>query len=378
VEGGMTRAYDLIVMGGGPGGTSAAITAAREGWRVLLVERGRFPRHKVCGEFVSTESLALLKWLLGDSQQDLLGRALPLSESRLLLDGRMVRVPVNPPAASIARYDLDLALWNAAECAGVTALQETTVQGIEGENPFRVATSAGEFCGRAVINATGRWSNLRRAGNHSTGTRWLGLKAHFHGDLQPTVDLYFFEGGYCGVQPVRSPDGSTLLNACALVRPGVAATLEEVLYRHPLLAARSRCWRVVFAPVSTFPVILRQPIPVSGSVLNAGDAAGFVDPFVGDGIALALRGGNIAASNLFAFLHGQSQLKQSLERYQRDYRHSLRPAYRASSLLRRFLGVPRGLRGALLSACESSPSLARYLVQASRSKAVASHQDLHQ
>ena len=374
----MTRAYDLIVMGGGPGGTSAAITAAREGWRVLLVERGRFPRHKVCGEFVSTESLALLRWLLGDSQQDLLQRALPLSESRLFLDGRMVRVPVNPPAASIARYDLDVALWNAAENAGVTALQETSVQRIEGANPFRVTTSAGEFCGRAVINATGRWSNLKLSHTHSSSTRWLGLKAHFHGDMEPSVDLYFFEGGYCGVQPVRGPDGSTLLNTCALVRPGVGATLEEVLGLHPLLAARSRSWTAAFAAVTTFPVILRQPVPVSGNIINAGDAAGFVDPFVGDGIALALRGGNLAARNIFTFLRGQSQLKQSLEGYERAYRRSLRPTYRASSLLRRFLGVPRGVRGALLSACESSPRLARYLVEATRSKAGELQQDFYQ
>jgi len=374
----MSRAYDLLVMGGGPGGTSAAITAARSGWRVLLVERGRFPRHKVCGEFVSTESLALLKWLLGESQQDLLQRALTLSESRLFLDGRMVRVPINPSAASIARYDLDLALWNAAENAGVTALQETTVQGIRGEGPFRIATSAGEFRGRAIINASGRWSNLKLAVNNSSGTRWLGLKAHFHGDREPSVDLYFFEGGYCGVQPVRSPDGSILLNACALVGRGVAATLEEVLCRHPLLAARSRSWTAAFAPVTTFPVILRQPVPVSGNVVNAGDAAGFVDPFVGDGIALALRGGNLAARNICTFLGGQSQLKQSLEGYERAYRRSLRPTYRASSLLRRFLGVPRGLRGALLAACESSPRLARYLVEATRSKAGELQQDFYQ
>jgi len=315
----------------------------------------------------------LLKWLLGDSQQGLLQRALPLSESRLWLDGRMVRVPVSPPAASIARYDLDLALWTAAQKAGVTTLQETTVCGIEGENPFRIVTSAGEFCGGAVINATGRWSNLKLAGNHSNGSRWLGLKAHFCGDMEPSVDLYFFEGGYCGVQPVRAPDGAILLNACALVRPGVASTLEEVLNRHPLLAARSRAWSAAFAPVSTFPVILRHPIPVSGSVLNAGDAAGFVDPFVGDGISIALRGGNLGARNLSAFLRGERSLKQSLEEYAQVYRRSLRPVHLASSLLRKFLGVPRGLRGALLSACASSPRLARCLVEATRSKVVELH-----
>jgi flavin-dependent dehydrogenase len=56
--------HDLIVIGGGPAGTSAAITCARSGARVLLLERGRFPRQKVCGEFVSAESLALLADLL--------------------------------------------------------------------------------------------------------------------------------------------------------------------------------------------------------------------------------------------------------------------------------------------------------------------------
>ncbi len=364
----MRQPYDLIVIGGGPGGTSAAITAAREGWHALLLERGRFPRHKVCGEFVSTESLALLKWLLGDSQHDLLQHSLPLSESRLFLDGHTVPVPINPAAASITRFDLDLALWNAAVQAGVIALQETTVLEIQGENPFRVATSAGEFCGRAVVNATGRWSNLKLAGNHSSDPRWLGLKAHYYGAKEPSVDLYFFEGGYCGVQPVCAPDGATLLNACALLRPGVAATLEEVLGRHPVLAARSRSWTAAFPPVSTFPVILRDPVPVSGSVLNAGDAAGFVDPFVGDGIALALRGGNLASSNLFAFWRGQTELKQSLEEYARAYRRALQPVYRNSSLLRKFLGVPRGLRASILAACVSSPRLAHYLVEVTRSK----------
>jgi flavin-dependent dehydrogenase len=370
VETGVTAAYDLIVIGGGPGGTSAAITAAREGANVLLIERGRFPRHKVCGEFVSAESLELLKWLLGDSQQDLLQPALPLSESRIFLDGRTLCVPVKPAAASIARYDLDLALWNAAAKAGVTALQETTVHSVEGETPFRLATSAGEFCGRSVINASGRWSNLRPADNQP-GNRWLGLKGHFYGDTQPTVDLYFFDGGYCGVQPVRGPDGTLLLNACALVRPDVASTLEDVLCLDPQLAARSQSWTAAFAPVSTFPAIFREPAPVTGSLFNAGDAAAFVDPFVGDGISLALRGGNLAARNLMPFFHRQMTLQQSLEGYAHAYRKALRPVYRNSSRLRRFLGVPRGIRVAVLTACESSPRLARYLVESTRSKPLA-------
>ncbi len=78
--------YDLIVIGGGPAGTSAAITAARSGARVLLLERGRFPRHKVCGEFVSAESLDLLAALLDSQYAALQHDAIRIPRARLYLD----------------------------------------------------------------------------------------------------------------------------------------------------------------------------------------------------------------------------------------------------------------------------------------------------
>ena len=368
MEASVSQNSDLIVIGGGPAGTSAAITAAREGCRVLLLERGRFPRHKVCGEFVSAESLELLKWLLGDAEQDLLRNSILLSKSRLLLDGRSVRIPVTPPAASIARYDLDLALWNAAQNAGVTALQETSVRGIEGHQPFQVQTTAGDFHGRAVINASGRWSNLSQATPSSNGARWLGLKAHFHGETDPSVDLYFFKDGYCGVQPVRAPNGEVLVNVCALFQTSERTTWEDLFSRHPLLDERAQNWTAAFSPLSTFPVTFRTPQPVSGHVFNAGDAAGFVDPFVGDGIALALRSGNLAARHARSFLSGHSDLKPALRLYESDYRRRLRPVYNVSSLLRKFLLLPRGVRAPFLAACERSPRLAQYLVAATRSR----------
>ena len=74
--------YDLIIIGGGPAGTSAAIFAARLGASVLLLERGRFPRHKVCGEFVSAESLSLLRDLLDHQYVALIRDA--------------VRIPIRP------------------------------------------------------------------------------------------------------------------------------------------------------------------------------------------------------------------------------------------------------------------------------------------
>jgi len=365
----MNREFDLLVVGGGPAGTSAAITAARAGWRVLMLERGRVPRHKVCGEFVSAESLSLLQWLLGEAGHEVIQRSLPLAESRLLLDGRTVRIPVDPPAASITRHELDLALWEEAKKSGATVLQETTVRGIQESSPFCLRTSAGEFRGRALINASGRWSNLRQKQPTGADARWLGLKAHCLGETESSVDLYFFKGGYCGVQPVRASDGSTFVNVCALVRPGIAVTLEQLFQSHSLLHARSRRWRTAFTPLSTFPAIFRKPCPVLGKIANAGDAAAFVDPFVGDGISLALRGGHLAAFSLSAFFRGDCALEEALTEYAGNYRRALRPVYRVSSVLRKLLAVPRPLRAPFLAACEMSPKIARYMVAATRSRA---------
>ena len=133
--------YDLIIIGAGPAGTAAAISSARQGASVLLLDRGRFPRHKVCGEFVSAESLGLLAEFLDLEHAALIQDAVRIPRARVFLDGRTLRARVDPPAASIARFELDVALWQSALSAGVDARQQVTVQSIAGRGPFRIATS---------------------------------------------------------------------------------------------------------------------------------------------------------------------------------------------------------------------------------------------
>src|SRR6478672_3598171 len=133
--------FDLAVVGGGPAGSAAAITAARAGARVLLLERGKLPRQRVCGEFVSSESIILLASLLGPT--DLVDRAPRIPQARLFFDGHVVSTPVEPSAASIARLDLDLMLWRSAELAGVDTSMQTTVETIARNDSFHLSTSAG-------------------------------------------------------------------------------------------------------------------------------------------------------------------------------------------------------------------------------------------
>jgi flavin-dependent dehydrogenase len=363
--------YDLIVVGGGPAGTSAAITCARNGAQVLLLERGRFPRHKVCGEFVSAESLDLLAGLLAPRDAQFLSEAIRIPRARVFLDGRTLQATVEPSATSISRLELDSALWQSAEQCGVETRQQVAVQSISGTGPFLVKTSGEEFESRALVNASGRWSNVNAEAHvQNGGVKWLGLKGHFAESSPPdSVDLYFFDGGYCGVQPVNIRDGvaqSGRVNACAMVRADVASTLPEVFLHHPALQERSCRWEPLSDAVSTSPLVFREPQGERDGVLMVGDAAAFVDPFVGDGISLALRSSRLAGECLIPFFAGSISLPEAARDYCSIYERRLIPVFRTSSRIRRMLSLPQTLRTPILRLLEKTPAITRYLVSKTR------------
>jgi len=327
---------------------------------VLLLERGRFPRHKVCGEFISPEGVALLASLgLGD----LVRRAPRIAHARIFAETSVAEATLSPPAAAISRYQLDHALWRRAGEAGADCRELVEARAITGTGPFTVATSAGDFTARAAINASGRWSNLRRSRlSRPQREKWVGWKAHFReADSPPSVDLYFFAGGYCGVQPLEGGQ----VNACAMAQAAAANSMEQVLALHPRLAERSRAWQQVSETVATSPLVFAPPQAEEGGVLFAGDAAGFIDPFVGDGISLALRSGAMAAEALLEVWEGKRPLREGAAIYRGQYERELRPLFRNAGWLRRLVSVPRALRRPVMAVLRS-PRVTRFLVGRTR------------
>jgi menaquinone-9 beta-reductase len=353
--------FDLIVIGGGPAGSAAAITAARNGVRVLILEQGRFPRHKVCGEFVSAESLALLQSLLAPHTA-LVDGAPRIPAARIFLDGCQLDACIHPPSASISRFELDLALWRATQATGADARLQTPVRRTLGCGPFLVGTGQGNFEARSVINASGRWSSLSPRLPSTGRFKWLGIKAHFRESSPPcSVDLYFFPGGYCGVQPV----GSDLINVSAMVRADRAATLPGVFALHSGLQNRSRRWQPASVPVSTSPLIFHRPVTVSEGALLAGDSAGFIDPFAGDGIALALRSGAMASQCLLPYWRGEVPLATASLAYQQNYEREFLPLFGNAARYRRLLGLPAALRAPLVRLLEHT-GLPAFVVRGTR------------
>jgi flavin-dependent dehydrogenase len=352
--------YDLIVAGAGPAGSACAITAARAGARVLLLEKDRFPRHKVCGEFVSSESLGLLRGLLGEKR---LSSHILVDSARFFVDGKCLCLPVSPSAQSIPRYELDAALFAAAQHAGAAAHEGITIHEVQRNKSFLVVTAENSFTAKAVVNTTGRWSKLRQF-DVAGKTKWLGLKAHFsEPSPPPSVDLYFFPGGYCGVTPVDA----NAVNACAMVRADIARSLEEVFAQEPELRRRSESWQPLFPAVTTSPLYFREPETESGAMMLAGDAAGFIDPFAGDGISLALQSGVLVAEKIVPFLSGKYSWEQALDKYLYAYNKRFGPAFRNAARLRNALAAPKWLRNTAF-ALASVPGVGRMLMRGTRAR----------
>ena len=356
--------FDIAIVGGGPAGASAAITAARAGARVALLEAGDFPRQKVCGEFVSAESLGVLSELFRDHDhaQLVIQDAPVIAQTRLFLGTRLVDAPVDPPALSIPRYTLDALLWEAAQHTGACARSSCEVTAIDGDGPFTLTTSQGILTSSSVIQCTGRWSRFSGKASIPSGPKWIGLKAHFRERAAlASTDLYFFDHGYCGVQPVASD----AVNACALIRSDCATTLQEVFSLSPLLSSRALQWQPLMETVTTAPLFYRTPQPVRSNLLLAGDAAGFIDPFAGDGISIALRSGRAAARQLCRYVRGDLTLPEAAAAYQRDYDHQFAPLIAAASRVRRLMSLPTFLHLPVFELMRL-PGLIPYLIRKTR------------
>ncbi len=356
--------FDLAVIGGGPAGTAAAITAARLGARVALFEARDFLRHKVCGEFVSGEALELLANLLQPlpAGRLLLQTSLSIDRTRLFLGRRRIEASISPAAKSIPRYDLDWQLWQAARAAGVEAQSTCEVSAVADDGPFQLTTAGRIYSAKAVIVAAGRWSQFTPSRTIPAGPKWIGVKGHFRElDASCTTDLYFFEHGYCGAQPVAKD----VINVCAMVRSDCATTLAEALRLHAKLAERAAGWSAVTQPVSTAPLIYRDAQPVHGTMMYAGDAAAFIDPFVGDGISIALRSGRLAAECASKFLASEMALSESVELYRSEYTRQFGPLLVRASRVRSLLSLPGAGRTAAFQLLRM-PGVVPYIIRKTR------------
>lgn len=350
----MSERFDAVVVGAGPAGSAAATVLAGSGRRVLLLEKDAFPRHKVCGEFLSADALPSLERL--GAREAIEGA----SEERMtrgsfhLPGGEVVRFELPAPAIGISRFRLDELLASRAREAGARVTFSARVLAAEPRGPdaftvrFVHEGSESEVDSRAVIGAWGRWDSLDRAldrGFLGRRARFFGWSRDFRpppGRLEGEVHLYLFPGGYCGLSRVEGGvvNLAGVVSDRAWKRAGGGWDAVVRAARRGNAALDREIATLTPGPIGylgTGPVFFTSKPATENGILMAGDAAGVIDPFSGEGQAAALAGGVLAGETAERRLTGELSPEECSRAYEAAWRRRFAKRFAWSALFRRFI-----------------------------------------
>lgn len=351
--------FDTVVVGGGLAGCIAAITLARCNRRVVLLEAKTYPQHKVCGEFLSPEVIPIFAEVgFLPTLQSL--QPVSIRTARITApDGTAWRTTFPAPGTGVSRYALDAALAEYAAETGVQVCDGIKVNRISGnlDTGFELTAttlqgSTSTFRAKTVISAHGKHSNLDRALKRTfqrTPQPYVGLKRHFTGNsLREHLDLHVFPGGYCGMSDVEG--GKT--NVCLLVQQDVFqrhGSIEQFIAWMSAQNPHLGEWLAQASPVedrwiSISQVTLAPKTPLEGDILLAGDAAGMIAPLAGDGMAMALQSGVLAANFSHRYLEQQLTAAELKRQYARVWSGTVQTRLRLGRVLQSIM-----LRPALLT-----------------------------
>jgi geranylgeranyl reductase family protein len=305
---------DLLVIGAGPAGSALAAAAARHGMDVVLVEAAHHPRAKACAEYASpriVEELALIGLAI-DGWKD---AAVPLHGMRLFAGGATLDLRYADEAGPRTAWGLDRRRFDEllarhAQAAGARLLEGVHVTALRRDHWRRVAGATGRTRdGDISVSAT--WT-IGADGTRSTVARLLdverpvrfprriGLVAHYAGVPGPVEsgEMHVGRDGYVGLAP--TPDGELNVGMALPFSRGIGARqrFEAAIASFPAVAHRLDGARRTTRILGAAPIGHRVARVAGPGWLLVGDAAGFVDPFTGEGIFRALRSARAAIEAL--------------------------------------------------------------------------------
>jgi len=389
--------FDALVIGGGPAGSAAALLLAQAGWKVALFEKQRFPRRKVCGEFLSATNQPLLE-RLGVAEVLSAERGPPVTDVGVCAGRDLIVAPLpgNRQGYAIRREVLDAVLLDRARALGakifqpvlLTELQKTNA-GYLGRGHFVDSREAFEVSAALCIAAHGSWesgglpSQLPRVA--PKGSDLLGFKAHLMNSGLPDglMPLLAFPDGYGGL--VRIEGGRVSLSCCVqrsrlekLNRSADgsagAAVFAHILETCPAARPFLDCAREDGGWLAIGPIRPGVRCSASRGLFKVGNAAGEAHPAIAEGISIALQSAYFLTQRLLALSMAQlaaHDFTQAEKLYAQDFRRHFGLRIRSSALIARLAMAPRAA-GAIAELLKLRPSLLTWGAQlAGKSKQIA-------
>jgi len=312
--------YKVIIIGGGLAGLTSALHLSKKGLKVLLIEKHPYPRHKVCGEYISNEVLPYLQSLGFDpfdfgakNITDLL-----LSSPR----GKSVSIKLPLGGFSISRYCIDAELAKKAQENG-TQIVHATVKNIQfKDDKFEITTNQDEqFTSELVIGAFGKRSNIDVKMERDfiqNPSPFLGVKAHYEGDFpEDVVGLHNFRGGYCGISKIENDH----INICYIADfksfkkyKNIDDFQTHVLRKNKFLEEAFEKYNLAFdKPLSISQVSFARKNPIENHIIMCGDSAGMIHPLAGNGMSMAIRAAQMASQQIVKYTSGEIVSRSDLE-----------------------------------------------------------------
>jgi flavin-dependent dehydrogenase len=353
-----------VIIGAGPAGTAAAITLARAGHRPILLEKTTGPTDKVCGDFLSHDTIQRARSLGVDPTG--LGAA-PIHRVRIIANTRIAEASLPFPALGLSRRTLDAALLHQAKATGAISHTGQTVRHLTHSQAIWTIQTDTTRTADTVFLATGK-HDLRDSPRRHTRHDSIGLKTYL--ELAPgpwkalagATELTLFPGGYAGMQHVE--DQKTVL--CIAVR---RAAFQDHGGTWPTLLAAIQHRSARFADMlQGAQTLLPRPLAIAGipygyratpgsPLFRLGDQAAVIPSLTGDGMAIALHSGQHAAE---AWLAGHTPAD-----YQRTLTRTVAPQMRLAGLLHR-AGTSRLAQAGTIHPLRLFPGLLRWAATQTR------------
>lgn len=337
---------DVLIIGGGLAGLTAALHLQKAGLEVILIEKNTYPHHKVCGEYISNEVLPYLQWL--DADPGVLNPTFIRKLQFSVLSGKSITAPLPLGGFGVSRYKLDDFLCQKFISRGGQVIFDT-VTSVSFEQDFTVMTLAErKISARQVIGAYGKRSAIDLKLNRAFIQRKspvLAVKAHYSGEFRDDmVGLHNFRGGYCGVSKVEDQK----INICYLAdyatfkeHKNIDTYQQKVLYQNKFLENIFESSKLLFeSPITVSQLSFGAKEAVSDHILMVGDTAGLIHPLCGNGMSMAIHSAKICAELLTGFFDGTIPGRAMLEKmyissWKQQFSSRLGMGNALSALLRR-------------------------------------------
>ena len=341
--------FDVVIVGGGLAGLCSAIHLSKSDLKILIIEKNSYPKHKVCGEYISNEVLPYLEYLdfdvfeLGAKRID----TFQLSTRR----NKLITTKLPLGGFGISRYLIDFELSKRVQKCGIDILKDSVenIQYTKGE--FTITTKdQNTFVSEFVLGAFGKRSNLdvqldrkfiKRKSPH------LAVKIHVKGDFpEDMVALHNFEGGYCGVSKVENDH----INLCYITNyksfqkaKNIEDFQKSVVFRNKFLKTIFESSEPVFEkPLTISQISFEDKNPIDHHIIMIGDTAALIHPLCGNGMSMAIRSAQITSRLIIKYYNSEISDRDALEKqYLREWNQAFRSRLRTGHRIAKLFNSPK-------------------------------------